>query len=45
MKRRVVKECTKILEKKKKKEKKQLAQTLTMLSVVFGSLTPVGGVT
>lgn len=43
MKRRVVKECTKILEKKK--EKKQLAQTLTMLSVVFGSLTPVGGVT
>ena len=44
MKRRVVKECTKILEKKQK-EKKQLAQTLTMLSVVFGSLTPVGGVT
>ena len=29
----------------KKKRKKQLAQTLTMLSVVFGSLTPVGGVT
>lgn len=30
---------------KKTKRKKQLAQTLTMLSVVFGSLTPVGGVT
>ena len=42
MKRRVVKECTKNFGKKRNK---QLAQTLTILSVVFGSLTPVGGVT